>query len=384
MRKAISLLTAMALLCLLAIPAGAQTEVRVRGNTVVANAGDTVEFAVFITDNPGISAFQICLEFDKEVLRPVRTADGSILVNAGAETRTGMFISRETETGCQIMWGSGQNASGDGVLFSVLFEADAYAEGTYPVKVTCVPEDTANAAGQPVALACADGAVTLCAVPVISLGTAAGLPGDSVTVPVFLEKNPGFATVVLTFGYDTARLKLTAIKKGALLSSSSGGFSRNVNDGRVMWYDSVDTRGDGVLFELIFTILEGDGYEEIPVSAALTDGNARNFGGTENPDQPVAFASGAVVRRSGQLLVEDVHADDTFVTVMLQDAPAEPVTVVLAASEGGKMKTATMKTLVLEVGENVFSYSGGGNSVKVFFLTPDSWVPLCAAVERNV
>ena len=56
----------------------------------------------------------------------------------------------------------------------------------------------------------------------VNIGTAAGNPGDTVTVPVSIAENPGFAGFTFEVSYaDT--LTLTKVTKGSLLQGSDGG-----------------------------------------------------------------------------------------------------------------------------------------------------------------
>lgn len=60
----------------------------------------------------------------------------------------------------------------------------------------------------------------------VTLGTGSAIPGSTVTVPLTLEKNSGFATMVLRVSYDSTALKLTAVNSTLDVSfTEKGGFA---------------------------------------------------------------------------------------------------------------------------------------------------------------
>jgi hypothetical protein len=117
----------------------------------------------------------------------------------------------------------------------------------------------------------------------ITVGSASGLPGGTVKVPVSIVNNPGFWGYNLTLDVP-AGLTLTALEKGdfdgTFIPNVSGkvAFLNNEIPGANSGTSMTDFTGDGVLFYATFAIDEnaslGATYN---ISVGLTAGDATNF-----------------------------------------------------------------------------------------------------------
>ena len=90
----------------------------------------------------------------------------------------------------------------------------------------------------------------------IKLDNTEARPGQEVTVPVYIENNPGLCGTKITVSYDKS-LQVVSVKKGAVLSS--GNFVQNAdavldNSFDVVWNSSVENKANGVLFVVIFKL----------------------------------------------------------------------------------------------------------------------------------
>ncbi len=106
-------------------------------------------------------------------------------------------------------------------------------------------------------------------VPTISIGSAVGRVGDRVTVPVFVENNPGVVGVFLDITYDSDKLSLVDVTDTGLLSG--GFFSEKLeqNPFALTWEDSLAPNNmcNGVIATLTFEILEDCENETIELSS---------------------------------------------------------------------------------------------------------------------
>ncbi len=110
----------------------------------------------------------------------------------------------------------------------------------------------------------------------ITVSEAAGKPGDTVTVTVNLAKNPGIIAAVLEVGYDESRLKLVAVKDGALLADSTFSDSLARNPYVLSWNDALSSSNittTGVLATLTFEILSDAKAGEAAVTVDFTPDN---------------------------------------------------------------------------------------------------------------
>ena len=149
-----------------------------------------------------------------------------------------------------------------------------------------------------------DGYCTVCGevdpdynfIPVI-LGVAdvSAAPGDTVTIPVTISDNTGFAGFTLCIDYNESVMTLTNISKGNLLNNSeSGAFTKNVSGKTINWVDSANIMGDGELMKLTFTI-DGDAAPgSYDVELSLKNGNSNNFVDENSRAIHVEFESGIV------------------------------------------------------------------------------------------
>ena len=180
---------------------------------------------------------------------------------------------------------------------------------------------------------------------VISVGGQTAAAGTEVTVPVILTGNPGFASFVLTPSYDTANLTLTSVEKGSALTSTTGSFLFGTN---IVYGDSVNTTGDGVILNLKFTVSASAAAGNYPVSLTLTNGDLENFCNDTPVAVPVTFVAGGIM----------VAASDTTAPIMTK----------LTATVGGTDRESTDGALALSVGDTV-------SAIKVTMSEPVSLAP---------
>lgn len=99
---------------------------------------------------------------------------------------------------------------------------------------------------------------------VASLGASAALKIDSikaqagqeVTMPVYIENNPGFSGTKITVSYDE-NLKVISVEKGNVLNY--GNFVQNADNSAdnsfdVVWNSSIENKANGVMFTVTFKL----------------------------------------------------------------------------------------------------------------------------------
>ena len=92
--------------------------------------------------------------------------------------------------------------------------------------------------------------------PVIAVETVTAEPTETVTVPVTISGNPGFAGISHVLYYDPEVLSLQTAELGELLKGKGQWAANTETPGiiRLTWFDGEDTVGDGTLFCLEFTV----------------------------------------------------------------------------------------------------------------------------------
>ena len=111
----------------------------------------------------------------------------------------------------------------------------------------------------------------------VSVTNAYAKGGEEVSVFVTLKNNPGFAGFAFHIQYDENVAQLVKVQRGELLSSNSGSLTTNLSGGNAVWYDTVDTVGDGTLLELHFRVKESESFETTSVSVYPRDHIEKNF-----------------------------------------------------------------------------------------------------------
>jgi len=122
----------------------------------------------------------------------------------------------------------------------------------------------------------------------LSAGTATGNPGSVVSVPVSIEKNPGFAIFSFAIGYDKTALTLT----GATAAPMMTGGTLSVSSDLVNWNAAQNTTGDGTLFYLNFKVAEGAALGNYPITVGLKSGSAWYFRDQNNNAREISFTGG--------------------------------------------------------------------------------------------
>lgn len=181
------------------------------------------------------------------------------------------------------------------------------------------------------ALAIAAMTVTLfAAAPTISVGTASGNPGDTVTVEVSLENNPGICAVILTPEYDTTALRL---ESSALADGFSGMFE---GDSRLVWVNMADITENGKFLTMTFTVLDSARKGDSEVTVTYSDGDISNW-----DEQDVDFE---VVKGKVEILSDGTGTAAPAATESASDNESSSrITSVTAASAAATEKEQTSK-----------------------------------------
>jgi hypothetical protein len=138
--------------------------------------------------------------------------------------------------------------------------------------------------------------------PAFQVSDASGAPGDSVTVTVSMQNNPGIIGAALRVGYDADKLELTHVRDEQLLADPSFGESCSDNPYYLSWNDALaggNTDTSGPLAELTFRIKEGcaPGRTQITLSFGAGDVFDWNL-------QSVAFQA-----KNGTLTITEKNAE---------------------------------------------------------------------------
>ncbi|MBR3418519.1 MAG: hypothetical protein IKG82_07490, partial [Oscillospiraceae bacterium] len=193
----------------------------IRAGAVQVSAGGEAAVPVYLENNPGIAALSLNIAYDSK-LTLLGAEDGRILgtssFTAGNDLSANPYTLNWDDLGKV-------NNTGSGTAAVIRFQVPEHAEGVLPVRVVLNQSSTFNMDMEEVAFRTAEGAVivtpeTAAADPTgaaVIVDTVSANVGDTVKVPVRLQKNPGVAALSLSISYDTAKLKLLGAADGRIL-----------------------------------------------------------------------------------------------------------------------------------------------------------------------
>ncbi len=140
--------------------------------------------------------------------------------------------------------------------------------------------------------------------PTMTVESVSGEVGQTVSVNVVLENNPGFSSAAVKISYDEIRLTLVSATMG---SSYSAGAFVNYNLPYITFVRSNNVEENGIFLTLSFTIKSADGDGNVTIEYA--DGDI-----TDIDENNVKFHV-----NDGTILVECSHATKTEVTAKSPD-----------------------------------------------------------------
>ena len=191
--------------------------------------------------------------------------------------------------------------------------------------------------------------------PKISVSSATGAPGETVTLDVSLSNNPGINSFALSFVYDTSALELLSVTPNANLG---GTFSYSK---RASWLNAADITYNGPIMTLTFKIKDtAEKGQEYPVTVSYSPGGICNY---NEDDVFFKIAAGSITIGDSHI-PGDINGDGTVnnkdLTRLLKYISGENVTVVESALDvngDGNVNNKDLTRLLKYIsGENVFIY----------------------------
>jgi len=185
--------------------------------------------------------------------------------------------------------------------------------------------------------------------PTFAVSEAAGNPGDTVTLTVFTQNNPGIIGLLLNVAYDAAVLELKKAEGGDFKGVTFGPTTKNPFT--ASWVDAInpDNKTNGVVFKLTFAIKASAPAGKSAVSLSYDADDVFNFNW-----QNVTFATvaGGVTVGGGAADGGTVTTDKALHSVtesngadrglgFLFSIPAKGVTMDVGGA--AKLKNATVK-----------------------------------------
>lgn len=262
-KKLLSVLLAVVMLLSITSTAFAAGTPTVTVTSATAAPGETVTLNVALSNNPGINTFSFGFDYDTTKLN---LTEVEIVPDI-----PGQFTYSK-----KAVWLNSNDITTNGNFLALTFDVlDSATSGDASVSVTYNAGDISNYDEEDVNFQIVAGKVTVRQKDIeggeITVGSVAGAPGTTVTVPVSITKNPGINTFSLGFDYDKSKLELADVT----VSEALGGqftFGK-----KAVWLNSKDTTYTGEILALTFNILDSAVDGDVIVSATYNTGDISNY-----------------------------------------------------------------------------------------------------------
>ena len=250
-----------------------------------AEAGDTVNIAVSIQNNPGLIAMRLYVSYDADKLQLLDAQDQGLFGSGNA-----YFGKVKTAIPYTLLWEDAlaeENYTGNGTLailsFKVLDDAQA---GNTEIVLSLDQGSTINVDVENVSLQLVNGTVTITGgyeppvvqTPTIALADVEANAGDTIEVPIYIQNNPGLIALKFSVSYDAEVLTLLSATDAGIFGSGNAYFGKRLTDIPyvLLWEDALaddNYQGNGLLATLTFKVADGAQTGETAVSISMDNGS---------------------------------------------------------------------------------------------------------------
>ncbi len=273
MKKIINILiaTVLALFYTPSCIAYASVQPQISVMTTEAVVGETVEVAIEIAGNPGITALCFDVNYDTDKLSLTSAKDEKIFGDA-----TATFGNDLTLVPYRMFWDdvATLDHTENGVV--AVLEFEVLKEGFAEIELMLNENSTFNVAMENVYFATISGGVNCTADSTeitdpsnetyLKVETAETVVGETVEVAIEIAGNPGITALCFDVNYDTDKLSLISAKDEKIFGDATATFGNNLTlvPYRMFWDDAtaLDHTENGVIAILEFEVLK-EGFAEI-------------------------------------------------------------------------------------------------------------------------
>lgn len=182
---------------------------------------------------------------DPVTVTSVSVAPASASMQVGEDLQLTAAVTPEGVTQAGLTW-----STSDIAVATVAEDGTVTAQGPGKATITCT---SANGKEGQATITVRKRAETT-----LSVGTVNAAPGETVEVPVTIDKNCGIAGMKLAFSYDPDRLALEGVEAGpALEGATLINGAAPAGKANVVWYSTSNLTADGELMKLKVTVKDG-------------------------------------------------------------------------------------------------------------------------------
>ncbi len=280
------------------------------GGSVDATAGSRVIVPVSVENGLGVNSFTLKMGYNSEVMSFVKSTDGAAL-SSGTVSTTVDELSEEIT----FAW-SGSPITSDGVIFYVEFEIEELIQSNETLILSCRSIDFSGASAKDTL--CTDAKVYITNpnggnTPVIYSADSVRISDSIIEIPVCIKNNHGVMGFGINVEYDSSIIQPLSVTKGAILSD--GSFDNNIGKTsgsfKVIWNNTENVNGNGLLFTLKFSVAEGAKPDFVPLTISFSQPDTYNEAwedvafNIDISEIPVKYAYTATFMHNGEIIGTD-------------------------------------------------------------------------------
>lgn len=262
------------------------------GNAACA-AGESVSIPITLSGNTGFANLGIEIEYDSTALTLTNATTGQ----TGATYTPAQSI---TINPYNMGWDSTSNNTFNGTLATLEFDVSDTASGSYPIKVSYYKgrdggyEDGSDVNYDenfaPLNLTYENGSITVSGGAVapptvepdpsgafVKAGVVSGTAGGTVSVPITLSNNTGFANLGIEVGYDSSVMTLKNAAAGQTGATYTAAQSTTTNPYNMDWDSTSNNTFNGTLATLDFEIAGNAAAGNYPITVSYYKGRNGNY-----------------------------------------------------------------------------------------------------------
>lgn len=329
---------------------------------VSGKSGDDVDVPITVEDNPGLIAMLLSLNYDTDKIKLTGVTDGTVFGTGNA-----LFGKDYTQVPYKLLWENGtaqSNYSQSGTLATLHFHIlDSAAIGSVSIALQYAQDSTFDMDFNEIPLELHDGQVTIeqsdeppVQPPLICIeGGQTITAGDTITLPVAVQNNPGMVAAAFSVNYDSGKLEL--IRADAATDVFPSGTATMSNDlslcpFNILFEDGgthTNYVGDGTLVLLTFHAKQDAEPGETQISLALDSESTFNVDLTEiafqtedalitinassMPFSPCIFSDSAVAREGSEFTLPVRIRNNPGVVALLVKVTYDPLVLTWIGAE---------------------------------------------------
>lgn len=259
----------------------AENNTSIEVGTVSAGFGETVKIPIQISNNPGICTMTLYMQYDSN-LKLAKLEKGDILKKL-TFTPSGDLVNNPVK----LVWEGTDSDNSDGVVVYATFITPKIS-GNYNISLSYDVDEICDGSMKPIEISLQSGIIKVNEYQetqnpddysrmTISVGRVGAKVGETVTVPIRIDKNSGICATTIQVQYDS-NLVLNSVKRGEALKSLAftPPGSLVYNNIKFLWDGTNADNTDGVIAYLTFTAPDKYGVYPIIISYEeddIIDGN---------------------------------------------------------------------------------------------------------------